>query len=71
MTSRRDEPAAGADIEAEFDVLTGRLDIEVPGDLKGGVLRGYRGLRDMTALLRRVDVRYPGRTGDGKETPGG
>lgn len=43
-----------AAIEAEFDVFTGRLDIEVPADTKDGVLRGYEGLRGMTALLRGV-----------------
>ena len=70
MTSPRDETAAG--IEAEFDVLTGRLDIEVPSELKGGVLRGYSGLRAMTVLLRGVDLQRPGRTDEtGKETPGG
>jgi hypothetical protein len=71
MTSRDDDTGAGADLEAEFDVLTGRLGIEVPPDLKGGVLRGYRGLRAMTVLLRGVDVGSPVRTDDGKETPGG
>jgi hypothetical protein len=37
--------------EAEFDACTGQLGIEVPPDLKGGVLRGYRGLRAMAELL--------------------
>ncbi|MGK5546367.1 hypothetical protein ACSNOH_16785 [Streptomyces sp. URMC 127] len=64
------DPAAAAEsaAEAEFDAMTGRLGIEVPADLKGGVLAGYRGLRDMTALLRAVDTgRRPGtddRTGN-------
>jgi hypothetical protein len=62
MTS--DETTAAS--EAEFDAVTGRLGIEVPADLKGGVLRGYQGLRAMTALLR--DVR---REEEGKGTPGG
>lgn len=69
MTSRGDDTDAG--LEAEFDVLTGRLGIEVAPDLKSGVLRGYRGLRAMTALLRGVDAGSPVRTDDGKETPGG
>jgi hypothetical protein len=71
MTSRHDGTGAGAGIEAEFDVLTGLLGIEVPSDLKGGVLHGYRGLRGMTALLRGVDTRDAGRRDDVKETPGG
>ncbi|MGW2598628.1 hypothetical protein [Streptomyces klenkii] len=80
-------PAAAAEsaAEAEFDALTGRLGIEVPADLKGGVLAGYRGLRDMTALLRGVETGEHGlpgrtdqhgrtggeiRTGDDEERPG-
>ncbi|MFF7025585.1 hypothetical protein ACFY97_31805 [Streptomyces klenkii] len=77
-------PAAVAEsaAEAEFDALTGRLGIEVPADLKGGVLAGYRGLRDMTALLRGVETGRAGRTdqhgrtggetltGDDEERPG-
>lgn len=62
-----DASASGAAIEAEFDVCTARLGIEVPADLKGGVLRGYRGLREMATLLRDV----PTRRDDGKETPNG
>ncbi|MET9413773.1 hypothetical protein ABZY03_06205 [Streptomyces klenkii] len=78
------DPAAAAEsaAEAEFDALTGRLGIDVPADLKGGVLAGYRGLRDMTALLRRVETGRTGqtdqhgrtggetRTGDDEERPG-
>jgi hypothetical protein len=71
MTSRGDDTEAGAGLEAEFDVLTGRLGIEVPPDLKGGVLRGYRGLRAMTALLRDLDVGPAIRTDEGKEPSGG
>ncbi len=41
-----------AELAAEFDALTGLAGITVPADLKGGVLRGYRGLRSMAALLR-------------------
>ena len=62
-----DASASGAEIEAEFDVCTARLNIEVPADLKGGVLRGYRGLREMAALLRDV----PTRRDNGQETPNG
>ncbi|MEV4923378.1 hypothetical protein [Streptomyces roseoverticillatus] len=76
------DPAAAVDsaaavrsaAEAEFDALTGRLGIDVPADLKGGVLAGYRGLRDMAALLRGVDTGHrPGRdprTGNDEERPG-
>lgn len=59
--------ASDAAIEAEFDIYTARLGIEVPADLKGGVLRGYRGLREMSAQLRAV----PTRRDDEKETPNG
>ena len=43
---------ATTELAAEFDALTRRAGIEVPADLKDGVLRGYRGLRGLTALLR-------------------
>lgn len=39
---------AAQEAEATEDIL----DIEIPEDLRGGVLHGYRGLRAMTALLR-------------------
>ncbi|GAA5093700.1 hypothetical protein GCM10023319_50830 [Nocardia iowensis] len=55
-------------IEAEYDACTRRLGIEVPADLKGGILRGYRGLRDMAAALRDVPVQS---TRERKETPNG
>lgn len=42
--------------DAEFDAFTGRLGIEVPADLAGGVLHGHRALREMTALLRDADA---------------
>ncbi|MFF4060711.1 hypothetical protein ACFYZ8_26775 [Streptomyces sp. NPDC001668] len=69
-----DVTAAAA--EAEFDVLTARLGIDVPADLKGGVLRGYQGLRAMAELLRGADARHgdpPGddKPGDAKGTPRG
>ncbi|MEU1480912.1 hypothetical protein [Streptomyces sp. NPDC005760] len=75
-----DVTAAAA--EAEFDVLTARLGIDVPADLKGGVLRGYQGLRAMAELLRGADTRHgadarqgdpPGddKPGDAKGTPRG
>jgi hypothetical protein len=51
--------------ETEFDVCTARLGIEVPADLKGGVLRGYQGLRAMAELLRGVDTGHGGEGGDG------
>ncbi|MFJ9899900.1 hypothetical protein ACIQPR_41880 [Streptomyces sp. NPDC091280] len=49
--------------EAEFDVFTARLGIEIPADLKGGVLHGYQGLRALAELLRAADT--------GQEAPGG
>jgi hypothetical protein len=49
MTSWGD---SDTELVAEFDALTRRAGIEVPADLKDGVLRGYRGLRGLTALLR-------------------
>ncbi|MEV5380357.1 MULTISPECIES: hypothetical protein [Streptomyces] len=79
------DPAAAVDsaaavrsaAEAEFDALTGRLGIDVPADLKGGVLAGYQGLRDMAALLRSVETDHRGRpggrddrTGNDEERPG-
>jgi hypothetical protein len=42
--------------EVELEEAARRLSIEIPADLKGGVLHGYRALRDMTALLRRVEA---------------
>ncbi|MDQ0993869.1 hypothetical protein [Streptomyces sp. V3I7] len=65
MTS--DEVAAGA---AEFDVRAGLLGIDVPADLKDGVVRGYLGLRAMSELLRGVET---GRTetSEGRETADG
>jgi hypothetical protein len=47
------EPMAGEPAELELAVMTRRLGIDVPPDLMGGVLHGYRGLRGMAALLRR------------------
>jgi hypothetical protein len=51
------EPAACDEAELELDVAARRLGIEIPADLAGGVLHGYRGLRDMTDLLRRAESR--------------
>jgi hypothetical protein len=42
--------------EVELEVAARRLGVEIPADLKGGVLHGYRGLREMTALLRRAEA---------------
>ena len=58
---------AAAAIEAEFDIRTGLLGIEVPPDLKGGVLRGYQAIRAMTALLRDVHAGTGDRTGEENE----
>ncbi|HEU5269370.1 MAG TPA: hypothetical protein VFU36_05540 [Jatrophihabitans sp.] len=41
-----------AELAAEFDAAARRAGIEVPADLREGVLHGYRGLRGLTALLR-------------------
>jgi hypothetical protein len=38
--------------EVELEMAARRLGMDIPEDLKGGVLHGYRGLREMTALLR-------------------
>ncbi|WP_378729918.1 hypothetical protein [Nocardia brasiliensis] len=62
------EQPSDAAIEAEYDACTRRLGIEVPADLKGGILRGYRGLRDMAAALRDVPVES---TRERKEMPNG
>ena len=77
MTSRGDNAipqvprdSAGRDeAKAEFEVAARRLSIEVPADLSGGVLHGYRGLREMTALLRRAEAEQqdePGARGSGE-----
>lgn len=42
--------------EVELEVAARRLGIEIPEDLKAGVLHGYRGLRELTALLRRAEL---------------
>lgn len=51
--------------EVELEVAARRLGIEIPEDLKVGVLHGYRGLRELTALLRRAEME--GREGAGGE----
>jgi hypothetical protein len=48
LTDGRGAGSAGisdAGLEAEFDAVTAPVGIRVPADLKGGVLRGYRGIR--------------------------
>jgi hypothetical protein len=67
MTSRGDDtipqvPCDSAGRE-EAEVAARRLSIEVPADLKRGVLHGYSGLRDMTALLRRVEAEQQDESG--------
>lgn len=64
MTSPADRTAIAAEFAAEFDVLTARMDIDVPADLKDGVVRGYQGLRAMTLLLREAGTRQPDGKGD-------
>ncbi len=49
--------------EAELEVAARRLGIEIPHDLKAGVLHGYRGLRELTALLRRAQPEQQDRPG--------
>lgn len=73
MTFRHDGAAGRAEpelspeqVEAELEVLTRRLGIEIPADLRAGVLRGYRGLRDMTVLLRRAETAGRAERGDGE-----
>lgn len=58
-----------ATAEAEFDMCTARLGIEVPADLKGGVLRGYQGLRAMAELLREVSFSDLGQGDEGGDAP--
>lgn len=56
--------------EVELEVAARRLGIEIPEDLKAGVLHGYRGLREMTALLRRAGAEQrdgPG-AGEGRQS---
>ncbi|WP_330231737.1 hypothetical protein OHA40_04115 [Nocardia sp. NBC_00508] len=66
-----DGTPSDAAIEAEFDVCTRRLGIDVPTDLKSGVVRGYRGLREMAAALREVQDRHQGGADRGKATSNG
>ena len=63
-----DDVTDDEEAEIEFEVAIRRLDIEIPADLKGGVLHGYRGLRGMTTLLRRVTTERdrPGAGGRGE-----
>ena len=52
--------------EVELEVAARRLGIEIPEDLKAGVLHGYRGLRELTALLRRAEAEQRDRPGAGE-----
>lgn len=51
--------------EVELEVAARRLGIEIPEDLKAGVLHGYRGLRELTTLLRRAEAEQRDRPGAG------
>ena len=51
--------------EVELEVAARRLGIEIPEDLKVSVLHGYRGLRELTALLRRAEAGQRDRPGAG------
>jgi hypothetical protein len=50
-----DAPASAADqaLEAEFDVLAKRAGLAVPDDRKPAMLRGFKDLKRMTALMRQ------------------
>jgi hypothetical protein len=49
-----------AELELEFEIATRRLSMEIPAALHDGVLHGYRGLRDLTALLHRAEAEQGG-----------
>lgn len=57
MTGRGSEDA---DLELELEVATRRLSMEIPAGLHSGVLHGYRGLRELTALLHRAEAEQEG-----------
>jgi hypothetical protein len=42
-----------AALEAEFDALMRRAGVEVPPDLRAGVLAGFKDLRRLTTLMHR------------------
>jgi hypothetical protein len=67
MTSRGE---AEAEARLELEVAARRLGIEIPQDLMAGVLHGDRGLRELTALLRRAESEQQDRTGavEGKDS---
>ena len=48
-----DSPQDDQALEAEFDVLARRAGLPVPKDRKAALLRGYKDLKRMTALLRQ------------------
>jgi hypothetical protein len=48
------------DAELELEVATRRLSMEIPAALHDGVLHGYRGLRELTALLHRAEAEQEG-----------
>jgi hypothetical protein len=50
-----DAPAAQDDpaLEAEFDILAKRAGLTVPEDRKAALMRGFKDLKRMTALLRQ------------------
>lgn len=54
MTS--DDTQANAqdrEVEHEFDVLMRKAGADVPADRKAGILKGYKDMKDATALLRQ------------------
>jgi hypothetical protein len=48
-----DTPAADQALEAEFDILAKRAGLVVPGDRKPSLLRGFKDLKRMTAMMRQ------------------
>jgi hypothetical protein len=42
-----------AALEAEFDVLMRRAGVDMPPNLRAGVVAGFKDLRRLTALLHR------------------
>jgi hypothetical protein len=48
-----DAPADDPALEAEFDILAKRAGLAVPEDRKPALMRGFKDLKRMTALMRQ------------------
>jgi hypothetical protein len=48
-----DNPADDQALTAEFDVLAKRAGLEVPANRKPAMLKGFKDLKRMTALMRQ------------------